>query len=155
MCQVSRWWQKIRDCRCDNHLTCDELVSTRWIVIHKMIVAGIFRRNTSRTHIKSPHWHNKGSEQNKSPFNINYPSMPQKSKNALTAMTAGCIAGAVEATAVWPMEFIKVGLHFFKLRGFQFSIGSKRNLTVFPLYLFRRDFNCSPMPKVQSFPTVE
>lgn len=34
--------------------------------------------------------------------------MSKKSKNPLTAMTAGCIAGAVEATAVWPMEFIKV-----------------------------------------------
>ena len=32
----------------------------------------------------------------------------KKSKNPLTAMTAGCIAGAVEATCVWPMEFIKV-----------------------------------------------
>ena len=32
----------------------------------------------------------------------------KKSKNPLTAMTAGCIAGGVEATAVWPMEFIKV-----------------------------------------------
>ena len=31
-----------------------------------------------------------------------------KSKNPLTAMTAGCIAGGVEATAVWPMEYIKV-----------------------------------------------
>ena len=36
--------------------------------------------------------------------------MVEKSKNPLTALTAGCIAGAVEATAVWPMEFIKVGL---------------------------------------------
>lgn len=34
----------------------------------------------------------------------------QKSKNSLTAMTAGCIAGAVEATTVWPMEFIKTQL---------------------------------------------
>lgn len=29
-------------------------------------------------------------------------------KNPLLAMTAGCIAGGIEATAVWPMEFIKV-----------------------------------------------
>jgi hypothetical protein len=36
--------------------------------------------------------------------------MSKKSNNALTAMTAGCIAGGVEATAVWPMEFIKVCL---------------------------------------------
>eukprot|EP00980_Cylindrotheca_fusiformis_P029339 scaffold23297_cov132-Cylindrotheca_fusiformis.AAC.17 len=36
--------------------------------------------------------------------------MPQKSKNPLTAMTAGCIAGAVEATCVWPMEYIKTQL---------------------------------------------
>jgi len=34
----------------------------------------------------------------------------KKSKNPLTAMTAGCIAGGVEATAVWPMEFIKTQL---------------------------------------------
>jgi len=33
-----------------------------------------------------------------------------KSNNPLTAMTAGCIAGGVEATAVWPMEFIKTQL---------------------------------------------
>lgn len=36
--------------------------------------------------------------------------MGQKSKNPLTAMAAGCIAGGVEATAVWPMEFIKTQL---------------------------------------------
>lgn len=34
----------------------------------------------------------------------------KKSSNPLTAMSAGCIAGAVEATAVWPMEFIKTQL---------------------------------------------
>jgi len=34
----------------------------------------------------------------------------KKSKNALTAMSAGCIAGAVEATSVWPMEYIKTQL---------------------------------------------
>mmetsp|Transcript_30963 Transcript_30963/g.35588 ORF Transcript_30963/g.35588 Transcript_30963/m.35588 type:complete len:176 (+) Transcript_30963:52-579(+) len=34
----------------------------------------------------------------------------KKSNNPLTAMTAGCIAGGVEATAVWPMEFIKTQL---------------------------------------------
>jgi len=33
-----------------------------------------------------------------------------KKKNPLTAMTAGCIAGGVEATAVWPMEYIKTQL---------------------------------------------
>ncbi|CAJ1933543.1 unnamed protein product [Cylindrotheca closterium] len=36
--------------------------------------------------------------------------MSKKSKNPLTAMTAGCIAGAVEATCVWPMEYIKTQL---------------------------------------------
>lgn len=36
--------------------------------------------------------------------------MPQKSKNPLTAMAAGCVAGGIEATAVWPMEFIKTQL---------------------------------------------
>ena len=35
--------------------------------------------------------------------------MAKKSKNPVTAMASGCIAGAVEATFVWPMEFIKVG----------------------------------------------
>ena len=29
----------------------------------------------------------------------------------LLAMSAGCIAGGIEATAVWPMEFIKVSPH--------------------------------------------
>jgi len=33
-----------------------------------------------------------------------------KTKNPLTPLAAGCIAGAVEATAVWPMEFIKTQL---------------------------------------------
>ena len=37
-----------------------------------------------------------------------YQTMSKKSKNPFTAMTAGCIAGAVEATSVWPMEYIKV-----------------------------------------------
>jgi hypothetical protein len=32
-----------------------------------------------------------------------------KKKNPLSALTAGCIAGGIEATAVWPMEYIKVG----------------------------------------------
>jgi hypothetical protein len=32
----------------------------------------------------------------------------KKPNNPLTAMAAGCIAGGVEASAVWPMEFIKV-----------------------------------------------
>lgn len=34
----------------------------------------------------------------------------KKSSNPLTAMSAGCIAGTVEATVVWPMEFIKTQL---------------------------------------------
>ena len=34
----------------------------------------------------------------------------KKSSNPLTAMSAGCIAGAVEATCVWPMEFMKTQL---------------------------------------------
>lgn len=33
-----------------------------------------------------------------------------KPKNPLLPMAAGCIAGGVEATAVWPMEFIKTQL---------------------------------------------
>ncbi|KAL9191158.1 hypothetical protein ACHAXT_000864 [Thalassiosira profunda] len=35
---------------------------------------------------------------------------PPKKKNPWTPMAAGCIAGGVEATAVWPMEFIKTQL---------------------------------------------
>jgi hypothetical protein len=31
-----------------------------------------------------------------------------KKKNPFTPLAAGCIAGGIEATAVWPMEFIKV-----------------------------------------------
>jgi len=34
----------------------------------------------------------------------------QKKNNPLLPMAAGCIAGGVEATAVWPMEFIKTQL---------------------------------------------
>mmetsp|Transcript_12066 Transcript_12066/g.30569 ORF Transcript_12066/g.30569 Transcript_12066/m.30569 type:complete len:288 (-) Transcript_12066:110-973(-) len=34
----------------------------------------------------------------------------KKSSNPLTAMSAGCIAGAVEATCVWPMEYMKTQL---------------------------------------------
>ncbi|KAL7498665.1 hypothetical protein ACHAWT_006519 [Skeletonema menzelii] len=37
-------------------------------------------------------------------------SAPPKKKNPWTPMTAGCIAGGIEATAVWPMEFIKTQL---------------------------------------------
>ncbi|GAX18003.1 hypothetical protein FisN_18Hh216 [Fistulifera solaris] len=33
-----------------------------------------------------------------------------KKKNPFTALAAGCIAGGIEATAVWPMEFIKTQL---------------------------------------------
>mmetsp|Transcript_53218 Transcript_53218/g.64155 ORF Transcript_53218/g.64155 Transcript_53218/m.64155 type:complete len:288 (-) Transcript_53218:136-999(-) len=36
--------------------------------------------------------------------------MAEKKKNPLLPMAAGCIAGGVEATAVWPMEFIKTQL---------------------------------------------
>lgn len=35
---------------------------------------------------------------------------PDKKKNPLLPMAAGCIAGGIEATAVWPMEFIKTQL---------------------------------------------
>ena len=34
----------------------------------------------------------------------------KKKTKPLTALTAGCIAGGVEATAVWPMEYIKTQL---------------------------------------------
>ena len=36
--------------------------------------------------------------------------MANKSQNPFLAMSAGCVAGGIEATAVWPMEYIKVGL---------------------------------------------
>ena len=35
---------------------------------------------------------------------------PPQKKSPFLAMGAGCIAGGVEATAVWPMEFIKTQL---------------------------------------------
>jgi len=33
-----------------------------------------------------------------------------KSPNKLLPIVAGCIAGSIEATCVWPMEFIKTSL---------------------------------------------
>lgn len=36
--------------------------------------------------------------------------MSKKNKNPLTPLAAGCIAGGIEATAVWPMEYIKTQL---------------------------------------------
>jgi len=38
------------------------------------------------------------------------PPPTTKKKNPWTPMAAGCIAGGIEATAVWPMEFIKTQL---------------------------------------------
>mmetsp|Transcript_31908 Transcript_31908/g.48941 ORF Transcript_31908/g.48941 Transcript_31908/m.48941 type:complete len:292 (+) Transcript_31908:109-984(+) len=37
-------------------------------------------------------------------------SSPPKKKNVLLPMGAGCVAGGIEATCVWPMEFIKTQL---------------------------------------------
>jgi solute carrier family 25 citrate transporter 1 len=37
-------------------------------------------------------------------------SAKSQKTNPLLAMSAGCIAGGIEATAVWPMEFIKTQL---------------------------------------------
>lgn len=37
----------------------------------------------------------------------------KKGKNPLLPMTAGCIAGGIEATAIWPMEFIKVMMRLY------------------------------------------
>jgi solute carrier family 25 citrate transporter 1 len=34
----------------------------------------------------------------------------KKSKNPLLPLAAGCIAGGIEATCVWPMEYIKTQL---------------------------------------------
>lgn len=34
----------------------------------------------------------------------------EKKPNKLLPIAAGCIAGAIEATAVWPLEFIKTQL---------------------------------------------
>mmetsp|Transcript_28606 Transcript_28606/g.48583 ORF Transcript_28606/g.48583 Transcript_28606/m.48583 type:complete len:287 (-) Transcript_28606:378-1238(-) len=36
--------------------------------------------------------------------------MVRKSKNPVVALSAGCIAGGIEATCVWPMEYIKTQL---------------------------------------------
>jgi hypothetical protein len=36
-----------------------------------------------------------------------------KKTNPLLPMSAGCIAGGIEACAVWPMEFIKVRFFYF------------------------------------------
>lgn len=33
--------------------------------------------------------------------------MPQKSSNPVVSLTSGCIAGAVEAICVWPLEYVK------------------------------------------------
>jgi len=38
----------------------------------------------------------------------------QKKKNPFLPMIAGCVAGGIEATAVWPMEFIKTQLQLGK-----------------------------------------
>jgi solute carrier family 25 citrate transporter 1 len=38
----------------------------------------------------------------------------QPKTNRLLPLAAGCIAGGVEATAVWPMEFIKTQLQLQK-----------------------------------------
>ena len=38
------------------------------------------------------------------------PTKKKKKKSPLLPMAAGCIAGGIEATAVWPMEFIKTQL---------------------------------------------
>ena len=43
-------------------------------------------------------------------FEIDQMSAPPKKKNPWTPMAAGCIAGGIEATCVWPMEFIKTQL---------------------------------------------
>ena len=37
-------------------------------------------------------------------------STEKQKTNKLLPLAAGCIAGGVEATAVWPMEFIKTQL---------------------------------------------
>jgi hypothetical protein len=37
----------------------------------------------------------------------------KKKVNPLLPMSAGCIAGGIEACAVWPMEFIKVSFFYF------------------------------------------
>lgn len=34
--------------------------------------------------------------------------MSKKSSNPVVSLTSGCIAGAVEAICVWPLEFVKV-----------------------------------------------
>jgi hypothetical protein len=36
--------------------------------------------------------------------------MPNENKSHLLPMAAGCVSGAIEATCVWPMEYIKTQL---------------------------------------------
>ena len=40
----------------------------------------------------------------------------KKKKSPLLAMASGCIAGGIEATAVWPMEYIKTQLQLHSKR---------------------------------------
>lgn len=37
-----------------------------------------------------------------------FATMSTQKRNPFLAMSAGCVAGGIEATAVWPMEYIKV-----------------------------------------------
>jgi hypothetical protein len=41
--------------------------------------------------------------------------MSKKSTKPAVALTSGCIAGAIEATAVWPMEAMKIRAYLLAL----------------------------------------
>ena len=47
-------------------------------------------------------------------------STEKKKFNPLLPMAAGCIAGGIEATATWPMEFIKTQLQL-RVKGSQLA----------------------------------
>ena len=57
-------------------------------------------------------------------------SSTKQKKNPFLAMSAGCIAGGIEATAVWPMEYIKVR-ETYTMSVFHWHVLSLLTLTVF------------------------
>jgi hypothetical protein len=99
-----------------------------------------------------------------------------KNKSPFLAMSAGCIAGAIEATSVWPMEYIKVGCllpllcaaaNFPSLvcvRSHRRSYIPNSPTLCFPCNTLtttqnnntdRHNCNSSPKPKAPSCPTLE
>ena len=83
------------------------------------------------------------------------PSPQNNKRNPLLAMSAGCIAGGIEATAVWPMEYIKVRQQ--ARRSKQAKI-SRRGECLCPhpsciiiiVILFRPNYNYKPKPRARN-----